>query len=63
MLSAQKMCLAWIDANLGVLDASLGATGDGLGGEKTLQKLHLVEGDVGTESPQAGSLTVLIVDL
>lgn len=58
------MCLAWTsDTNLSVLNASLGATSDSLRGEKTLQKLHLVKGDVSTESPQAGSLTVLVVDI
>lgn len=58
------MCLAqaW-DSNLSVLNASLGATTDSLRGEQTLQKLHLVQGDVSTESPQAGSLRVLIADL
>lgn len=58
------MCLAqaW-KTNLSVLNASLGATTDNLRGEQTLQKLHLVKGDIGAKSPQAGSLTVLIVYL
>lgn len=60
----RKMCLAqaW-NSNLSVLNASLGATIDSLRGEQTLQKLHLVKGDVSAKSPQAGSLTVLIVYL
>lgn len=58
------MCLAQAcNTNLSVLNASLGATNDSLRGEQTLQQLHLVKGDVSTESPQAGSLTVLIVYL
>lgn len=48
---------------LGVLDASLGSTVASLGGEQTFQQLHLVERDFGTERPQTGSLTMLVVHL
>lgn len=51
------------NSNLSVLNASLGATNNSLRREKTLQKLHLVKGDISAKSPQAGSLTVLIVYL
>lgn len=49
------------NSDLCILNSSLGATNDSLGGEQTLQELHLVQGHVSAESPQAGSLTVLVV--
>lgn len=51
------------NSNLSVLNASLGTTNNSVRGKKTLQKLHLVKGDISAKGPQAGSLAVLIVYL
>jgi hypothetical protein len=51
-----------LQSHLGVLSLSVRAHAP-LGGEETLQQLHLVQRHVGGEGAQAGTLTVLIVDL
>lgn len=49
-------------ADLGVLSLPVGPDVP-LGGEQTLQELHLVQRHVGGERTQAGALAVLVVDL